>query len=140
MGLVEYTIPNKPNSKNQQYRLTARGSEIVERRNSGRDVTRVMDRSATHLQDNSQSADDALKTALKTALKNSGKNYDDDIVSKILELYRKIGENPHVTLGAVAQEMRLSERTVDDYISVLKISGALRRKDGKKFGVWETLM
>ena len=87
-----------------------------------------------------QSADDALKTALKAALKNSGKNDDDAIVSKILEVYRKISENPHVTLGAVAQEMRLSERTVDDYVSILKNSGALRRKDGKKFGVWETLM
>ena len=30
MGLVEYTIPNKPNSKNQQYRLMARGGDCGE--------------------------------------------------------------------------------------------------------------
>ena len=31
MGLVEYTIPNKPNSKRQQYRLTVKGHELIER-------------------------------------------------------------------------------------------------------------
>ena len=140
MGLVEYTIPNKPNSKNQQYRLTARGSEIVESRNHGQGAKRVMEGAVTHLQGNSQSADDALKNALRTTLKNLGKSDDDSIVARILELYRQIVENPRVTLGAVAQEMSLSERTIDEYVTILKNSGALRRKDGKKFGVWETLM
>ena len=38
MGLVEYTIPSKPNSKRQQYRLTAKGSEIAEKQDVGHGV------------------------------------------------------------------------------------------------------
>ena len=42
MGLVEYTIPNKPNSKLQQYRLTAKGSECAERLDAGHVVNGVV--------------------------------------------------------------------------------------------------
>ncbi len=87
-----------------------------------------------------QSAMDALKSALRNALKEFGKNASDDIVEKILLVYRKITENHNVTLSAIAAELNLSERAVDEYIAVLKSAGALRRKDGKRFGAWEILM
>gem|GEM_PF-498412 len=87
-----------------------------------------------------QSAMDALRSALRNALKEFGKNASDDIVEKILLVYRKITENHNVTLSAIAAELNLSERAVDEYIAVLKSAGALRRKDGKRFGAWEILM
>ena len=87
-----------------------------------------------------QSAMDALRNALRNALKEFGKNAGDDIVEKILLVYRKIIENHNVTLSAIAAELNLSERAVDEYIAVLKSAGVLRRKDGKRFGAWEILM
>lgn len=49
MGLVEYTIPNKPNSKYQQYRLTVKGRELVERQevNLGGDTTQTTTQTTT---------------------------------------------------------------------------------------------
>ena len=84
---------------------------------------------------NLQSANDALKTALKSL----GKNEDDEIVAKIFGVYAKIADKPSATLSAIAQTLGLSERTVDEYVSILKGIGVLRRKDGKKFGTWEIL-
>ena len=87
-----------------------------------------------------QSANDALKNALNNALKESGKSGVDDVVTKIMLVYEKIAEPPRTSLSAIAQELGLSERVVDEYIVILKNAGVLRRKDGKRFGVWETLM
>ena len=84
---------------------------------------------------NLQSANDALKTALKSL----GKNEDDEIVAKIFGVYTEIADNPSVTLSAIAQTLGLSERAVDEYVSILKEAGVLRRKDGRKFGTWEIL-
>ena len=84
---------------------------------------------------NLQSANDALKTALKSL----GKNEDDEIVAKIFGVYAEIADKPSATLSAIAQTLGLSERTVDEYVSILKGIGVLRRKDGKKFGTWEIL-
>ncbi len=89
---------------------------------------------------NAQSADDALKNALKNALKGFGKSSGDDIVAKIIQVYGEIAKNPSVSLSAIAQELGLSDRTVDEYVVILKNAGALRRKDGKRFGTWEILM
>lgn len=83
-----------------------------------------------------QSAMDALRNALKELRKNAS----DDVVEKIVLVYGKITENHNVTLSAIAAELNLSERAVDEYIVVLKCAGALRRKDGKRFGAWEVLM
>ena len=87
-----------------------------------------------------QSAMDALRNALRNALKELRKNASDDVVEKIVLVYGKITENHNVTLSAIAAELNLSERAVDEYIVVLKCAGALRRKDGKRFGAWEVLM
>ena len=84
---------------------------------------------------NMQSANDALKTALKSL----GKNEDDEIVAKILSVFTEIADNPSTTLSAIAQTLGLSERAVDEYVSILKGIGVLRRKDGRKFGTWEIL-
>ncbi len=87
-----------------------------------------------------QRAGDALKNALKNALKGSRKSSGDDIVAKITQVYGEIVKNPSVSLSAIAQELGLSDRTVDEYVAILKNAGALRRKDGKRFGTWEILM
>ena len=89
---------------------------------------------------NARSADDALENALKNALKRFGKSSGDDIVAKIIQVYGEIAKNPSVSLSAIAQELGLSDRTVDEYVAILKNAGALRRKDGKRFGTWEILM
>jgi ATP-dependent DNA helicase RecG len=34
-GLIEYTLPEKPNSRLQKYRLTEKGRECIERGTSG---------------------------------------------------------------------------------------------------------
>ena len=78
--------------------------------------------------------------ALRNALKESGKNASDDVVEKIVLVYEKITENHNVTLSAIAAELNLSERAVDEYVAVLKCAGALRRKDGKRFGTWDVLV
>lgn len=87
-----------------------------------------------------QSANDALRTALRAALENSGKGGGADRLAKIETVFRAIAGNPRASLGAIAEMVNLSERTVDEYVAVLKHVGALRRKDGKRFGVWEILM
>ena len=87
-----------------------------------------------------QSATDALRSALRSALKESGKKVGDDVVEKIVQVYGKIAERNSLTLSAIAQELGLSDRTVDEYVAILKNVGALRRKAGKRFGTWEILM
>ena len=78
-------------------------------------------------------------TSANDALKSLGKNEDDEIVTKICGVYAEIADNPSATLSAIAQTLGLSERTVDEYVSILKGIGVLRRKDGRKFGTWEIL-
>ena len=87
-----------------------------------------------------QSAPVALRTALKTALENTGKSADADVLEKILAVYRAMTENPRASLSAIARTVDASERSVDEYVAVLKLAKALRRKDGKRFGAWEILM
>ena len=77
----------------------------------------------------------ALKTALKTALKD-----DDEIVAKILAVYKGIANNTTISLSAVAEKVGLSARTVDEYVGIMKSAKVLRRKGGRKFGEWEILM
>ena len=80
--------------------------------------------------------DAALKTALKTAFKSD----QDSIVDKIATVYAEIARNPSAPLSAVANAVGLSERTVDEYVGLLKSANALRRKGGKKVGEWEILI
>ena len=76
----------------------------------------------------SQSANDTLKNALKNTLKESGKSGGDDIVAKIMLFYEKIVKNPRASLSAIAQELGLSDRAVDEYIVILKNACALRER------------
>ena len=77
----------------------------------------------------------ALKTALKTALKDD----NDEIVAKILAVYKEIASNTSISLSAVAEKVGLSARTVDEYVGIMKSANVLRRKGGRKFGEWEIL-
>ena len=77
----------------------------------------------------------ALKTALKTALKDD----NDEIVAKILAVYKEIANNTTISLSAVAEKVGLSARTVDEYVGIMKSAKVLRRKGGRKFGEWEIL-
>ena len=77
----------------------------------------------------------ALKVALKTALKDD----NDEIVAKMLAVYKEIANNTTISLSAVAEKVGLSARTVDEYVGIMKSAKVLRRKGGRKFGEWEIL-
>lgn len=85
------------------------------------------------------SAESALRVALKSALRAKSKNYADVIVDKIMAVRAELQGNPRVSLSAIAARIGLSERIVDEYVSLLKEAGAVRRKAGKRFGEWEVL-
>ena len=73
--------------------------------------------------------------ALKAALKDD----NDEIVVKILAVYKEIANSTTISLSAVAEKVGLSARTVDEYVGILKSANVLRRKGGRKFGEWEIL-
>ena len=82
----------------------------------------------------------ALKAALKVALKAALKDDNDEIVAKILAVYKEIANNTTISLSAVAEKVGLSARTVDEYVGIMKSANVIRRKGGRKFGEWEILM
>lgn len=79
---------------------------------------------------------DTMSSRHDAALKND----QDSIVDKITAVYVEIARNPSAPLSAVAKAVGLSERTVDEYVGLLKSANALRRKGGKKVGEWEILI
>ena len=81
----------------------------------------------------------ALKVALKVALKTALKDDNDEIVAKILAVYKEIANDTTISLSAVAEKVGLSPRTVDEYVGIMKSAKVLRRKGGRKFGEWEIL-
>jgi len=85
------------------------------------------------------SAESALRAALKSALRNKSKNDTDVIVDKIMAVRAELQGSPRSSLSAIAARIGLSERIVDEYVSLLKEVGAVRRKSGKRFGEWEVL-
>ena len=80
-------------------------------------------------------ADEMSGVALKTALKDD----NDEIVAKILAVYKEIANNTSISLSAVAEKVGLSARTVDEYVGIMKSANVLRRKGDRKFGEWEIL-
>lgn len=81
----------------------------------------------------------ALKAALKAALKTALKDDNDEIVARMLAVYKEIASNTAISLSAVAEKVGLSARTVDEYVGIMKSANVLRRKGGRKFGEWEIL-
>ena len=135
-GFIVIGVDNDGNPSKRQLRFE--GLRDYENKISAKEPEIILKGSKNILE--AQSADISLRIALKAALRGSGRDDGDGMVSKLIEVYRKIAEDPRITLSAVAKTTGLSERTIDEYVLILKTCGALRRKDGKRFGAWEALM
>ena len=57
-----------------------------------------------------------------------------------LAILRKISNNPSITQTALAEAIGKSERTVKSRTVELQTKGFLRRKNGKRNGLWEILV
>ena len=120
MGLVEYTIPNKPNSKNQQYRLAARGSEIVERRSIGHDPNNEPNREPND-PNNEPNREPNVRHA--------------DIDQQIFSM---ITEDGGCTILKMMGRFDVSRETVKRALKRLQTAGRLRRIGGTR-GHWEVM-
>lgn len=107
MGLVEYTIPNKPNSKLQQYRLTAKGSEFAERQDAGHVVNGVVN---------------VVNVVNETAIADS-----------VLDALRT---DSKMSAMRMASMLGVATRTVQRALKALQDAGSIRRIGGTR-GRWE---
>ena len=135
-GFIVIGVDNDGNPSKRQLRFE--GLRDYENKVSAKEPEITLNGSENILE--AQSADISLRIALKAALRGSERDDGDGMVSKLIEVYRKIAEDPRIALSVVAEKTGLSERTIDEYVSILKTCGALRRKDGKRFCAWEALM
>ena len=112
MGLVEHTIPGKPNSKHQQYRLTAKGSEIAERQDVGHGVNRGVN---------------GVNGGV-----NGGVNampVTDSVINALLS-------DPKLSARMIASLLGVGTRTVQRALKTLQDAGRIRRIGGTR-GRWE---
>ena len=120
MGFVEYTIPNKPNSKNQQYRLTARGAEIVARRSIGHDPNNEPNREPND-PNNEPNREPNVRHA--------------DIDQQIFSM---IAEDGGCTILKMMGRFHVSRETVKRALKRLQTAGRLRRIGGTR-GHWDVM-
>lgn len=118
MGLVEYTIPNKPNSKLQQYRLTAKGSEFAERQDAGHVVNGVVN------------------------VVNRGKDVVNGVVNVVNEtaiadsVLDALRTDSKMSAMRIASRLGVATRTVQRALKALQDAGSIRRIGGTR-GRWE---
>ena len=115
MGLVEYTIPNKPNSKLQQYRLTAKGSEFAERQDAGHVVNDVVNRGKDVV-------NGVVNVVNETAIADS-----------VLDALRT---DSKMSAMRMASMLGVATRTVQRALKALQDAGSIRRIGGTR-GRWE---
>jgi predicted HTH transcriptional regulator len=118
MGLVEYTIPNKPNSKLQQYRLTAKGSEFAERQ----DADHVVNGVVNVVNDVVNRGKDVVNVVNETAIADS-----------VLDALRA---DSKMSAMRIASMLGVATRTVQRALKALQDAGSIRRIGGTR-GRWE---
>jgi DNA-binding IclR family transcriptional regulator len=114
MGLVEYTIPDKPNSKRQQYRLTAKGSEIAERQDVGHGVNGGVNRGV------------------------NGVNRGVNVMPVTDSVINALWSNPKLSARMIASLLGVGIRTVQRALKTLQDVGRIRRIGGTR-GKWEVV-
>ena len=136
MGLVEYTIPNKPNSKRQQYRLTVKGHELIERRGSNhvRHTTQTTTPETTQTT-TPETTPENVTTTPETTLENAV-----TILGTSEErILLAIKKSPTITVSVLAKTTGLSIDGVKWNLRKLKALGKIRRVGYTKGGHWEVL-
>jgi len=106
-GIVEYTIPNKPNSKLQKYRLTKRGLQLLEG-----------------------------FTAVAGAVKGDEKGKEKSKEKSKEKIVALLAEHSEWTTEDLARETGLSRSGIEKNIRSLKKEGRLSRRGGDKGGEW----
>ena len=122
MGLVEYTIPNKPNSKLQQYRLTAKGSEFAERQDAGHVVNGVGNVVNDVVNRGSDVVNGVVSVVNETAIADS-----------VLDALRA---DSKLSAMRMASMLGVATRTVQRTLKALQDAGSIRRIGGTR-GRWE---
>ena len=122
MGLVEYTIPNKPNSKLQQYRLTAKGSEFAERQDAGHVVNGVVN----VVNDVVNRGSDGVNSVVNVVNEKA-------IADFVLDALRA---DSKLTAMRMASMLGVATRTVQRALKALQDAGSIRRIGGTR-GRWE---
>ena len=122
MGLVEYTIPNKPNSKLQQYRLTAKGSEFAERQDAGHVVNGVVNVVNDVVNRGKDVVNGVVHVVNETAIADS-----------VLDALRT---DSKMSAMRIASRLGVATRTVQRALKALQDAGSIRRIGGTR-GRWE---
>lgn len=122
MGLVEYTIPNKPNSKLQQYRLTAKGSEFAERQDAGHVVNGVVNVVNDVVNRGKDVVNGVVNVVNETAIADS-----------VLDALRT---DSKMSAMRIASRLGVATRTVQRALKALQDAGSIRRIGGTR-GHWE---
>ena len=71
--------------------------------------------------------------------KGSEKGSEKDSEKKVNQLIRLLSVNPEITTAGISDELEISTRMVEKYISQLKKDGKIARVGGRKTGHWEVL-
>ena len=122
MGLVEYTIPNKPNSKLQQYRLTAKGTEFAERQDAGHVVNGVVNVVNDVVNRGKDVVNGVVNVVNGTAIADS-----------VLDALRT---DSKMSAMRMASMLGVATRTVQRALKALRDVGSIRRIGGTR-GRWE---
>ena len=120
MGLVEYTIPNKPNSKNQQYRLTSKGHELIDRQDSTHDASEVVNGGLNGARGGLDGGLNANRGGL-----NGGINE---------MLIKAIQEHPGKRVLFYKGLLSAGSRTIERALSMLIATGQVEHRGSKKTG------
>jgi DNA-binding IclR family transcriptional regulator len=118
MGLVEYTIPGKPNSKHQRYRLTAKGSEIAARQEAGHGVNGGVNRGVNRGVNGVNRGVNAMPVT-------------DSVINTLWS-------NPKLSARMIASLLGVGTRTVQRALKTLQDAGRIRRIGGTR-GKWEVV-
>jgi predicted HTH transcriptional regulator len=124
-GFVAMINPNKPTSKAQMYHLTNKGISLKKRLNkplkSGRTINVK----------NGESSD---------GIRNKFGINSDEIRMKfgvnVMRTMEFIAQTPEITAETIAKELKLSPRTIENYLAKLKTNNYLKRQGSKKDGRW----